>query len=175
MGDAPEQHAEAGQEPGKPKSKLPFIVAGLVIFLIIVGIIAFMVIGSGDETPVLKVATPEPPGVTIQFPQPFTTNLAPPDDQYMFSANIDLEMKPLGSSSDDEMRSELGMGATDSSKNFKSLVMQTIYEAINTKSRVQVSSQAGRDNLRTEIKRELNNFLQHGEVQNVFIYGVTVN
>lgn len=174
MGDLPE-HADAAEE--QPKSKLPLIVGGLLVFLIIAGAISFMVLGGGGDEPALRAPTPEPPGAMVEFDQPFTTNLAPPDDQYMFSATITLEMKPAGGASEEEMLDEIGMGPSgeEAKNNYRAKVFQTIYEAIQTKSRNQMTSEAGRENLRTEIKRELNAFLQKGEVADVYIYAVTIN
>ncbi|MBD3268393.1 hypothetical protein GF373_17135, partial [bacterium] len=96
MGDAPEQ--QDIQQEEKPKSKLPFIIGGLLILLI--GIVAVSMTllsgeeGTGTEPPV------EEPGYMFEFPENFTVNLAHPDDQYIYNAKITLEIEPKGDKSE---------------------------------------------------------------------------
>ncbi len=176
MGDAAEQQAaeEQLQEEGGGKSKLPFILAGLAVFLIIVIAIGFMLLSGGKTESLISEPTKEPPGYMLEFDQPFTTNLAPPDDQYLYSTDIVLELKPDPEYSESAMLQEIGVDSD--SKNIR---MPAILHAINgvlaTKTRQEVLSVGSKENIRVEIMKKVNDILQKGEVKEVFMFSSSVN
>lgn len=177
MGDAAEQAQaeEQLQDEGGGKSKLPFILAGLAVFLIIVVAIAFMLFsGSGDGTSVVAEITKAPAGYNYTFPEPFTTNLAPPDDQYIFSTTITLELKASANSSESEMLAELGVDS-DSAAIRMPAVMDAITGILASKTRQEVNSAGGRNIIRTEIKKGIDDILEKGEVMNVYLYKYSTN
>jgi len=167
MADAPEQQQEAVEE-SRPKSKLPLIVIVFVVLLGIIGAVGFMIMGGGEDGEDLVTATPKVTPITIQFPQPFTGNLAPPDDQYIYTANVALEITPRSTSSESEAITEFGL-ETEGPKTKLPRIKYIIQNAISTKTRQEVTSMAGRDRLETEIQNNLNQYLEKAEVQKVLL------
>jgi flagellar basal body-associated protein FliL len=176
MGDAAEQKAaeEHLEEGGGGKSKLPFIVAGLAVFLIIVLAIAYMVMkGGGGETLIVE-PTKEPPGYTLKFENPFSTNLAPPDDQYIYSVDVTLELKHKTDYTQAEMLAEIGVDS-DSREIRMPAILDAITGVIASKTRLEVSSVGGRDTMRREIMNKVNEVIEKGEVTKVYLSGYSVN
>lgn len=167
MADAPEQ-ADVQQEE-KPKSKLLFIVIGFVVLLAVVGGVAFFMFGgSGEDAPMIEIETEEP-GYMYEFEAPFVGNLSPPDDQYMFTANITLEITPRGSANEAEALAELGVDDSDNAYTLMPKVKQIIYDELSSKTRVEINSAVGKENIRNRIKNDLNFILRKAEIKDVYM------
>ncbi|MDP8243427.1 MAG: flagellar basal body-associated FliL family protein [Candidatus Hinthialibacter antarcticus] len=167
MGDAPEQ-ADVQQEE-QPKSKLPFIIAGFGILLVVIGVVAYMMMSGGAES---DVPTPEfknELGYMYTFPKQFVGNLSPPDDQYMFTADVTLEILPRGKNSESDALTEIGASDSDDTKNMMPVIKQTIQEELASQTRVEINGRVGRDNLRNRIKNEINLKLTKGEIKAVYL------
>ncbi|MBI1389552.1 MAG: hypothetical protein GC154_14005 [bacterium] len=167
MADAPEQ--QEGQQEERPKSKLPFIIAGFVVLLAVVGGVAYMLLGGSGSDEATVIETSEEPGYMHTFKDPFVGNLAPPDDQYMYTAYVTLEIVPRGKATEAEALQEIGVGETDSTKNLMPLVMQIITDELASKTRVELTSLAGRENIRAIIKNKLNLALRKAEIKEVYL------
>lgn len=167
MGDAPEQ-ADVQQEE-RPKSKLPFIIAGFVVLLIVVGVVAYMMMSGGSETDAPLPDLSDEIGYMYEFPDQFVGNLAPPDDQYMFTANITLEILPRGSATEAEALAEMGLDDPDNKKTMMPIIKQIIQEELASQTRVEINGKVGRDNIRNRIKNEINFKLTKGEIKNVYM------
>lgn len=176
MADAAEQKAaeEQIEEGGGGKSKLPFILAGLAVFLIIVLAIGFMVMSGGGGGDVIVEPTKEPPGYTLKFDTPFSTNLAPPDDQFIYSVDITLELKPKKDFSQSEMLAEIGVDS-DSRAIRMPAILDAMTGVIASKTRLEVSSVGGRDTMRREIMNRVNDVIEKGEVLKVYLSAYSVN
>ncbi len=166
MGDAPEQ-AEVQQDE-KPKSKLPFIIAGFGVLLIVVGVVAFMMMSGGNTSDVPTPEFSEELGYMYEFSEKFVGNLAPPDDQYMFTADVTLEILPRGQNSEKEALTEMGI-ETEDPKNMMPIIEQIIQEELASQTRVEINGKVGRENLRNRIKNEINLKLTKGEVKRVIL------
>lgn len=168
MADAPEQ--VDGQQEEKPRSKLPFIIAGFLVLVVVIGIVAFMLLGSeGSDESVIQQESQEVDWYTHQFEQPFVGNLAPPDDQYLYNAIVTIEVKPFGRNSESEALEEIGIGVEDNSKTRWARVINIIDEELRKRTRVELTSQAGRQQLEAVIKNELNAELFKAEINNVYV------
>lgn len=167
MGDAPEQ-ADVQQEE-HPKSKLPFIIAGFGILLVVIGVVAYMMMSGGSASDVPTPDLSDELGYMYTFPKQFVGNLSPPDDQYMFTADITLEILPRGTNSEDEALTEIGATETDSTKNMMPIIKQIIQEELASQTRVEINGKVGRDNLRNRIKNEINLKLTKGEIKDVYL------
>lgn len=177
MGDAAEQKAAEEQIEeggGGGKSKLPFILAGLAVFLIIVLAIGFMVMSGGGGNEIIKEPTKEPPGYNLKFENPFSTNLAPPDDQFIYSVDVTLELKHKSDYSQAEMLAEIGVDV-DSNEVRMPAIMDAITSVIASKTRLEVNSVGGRDTMRREIMNRVNEVIEKGEVIKVYLSGYSVN
>ncbi|MGI6454249.1 MAG: flagellar basal body-associated FliL family protein [bacterium] len=167
MADASEQQELQNE---RPRSKLPLIIGGFVLLAGLVLAVAFMIMAedpSGDEVQLAEVKDPDP-----QFPfTPFTVNLAPPDDQYLYTANITLEVKPKGSYTERDIQEEIGL-ESEKTRTKKAQIEEIIYEVLQTKTRSDVNSEAGRNKIRLQIKNKLNSILKTGEVVNVYLTGL---
>lgn len=166
MADAPE--LQDGQHDDKPKSKLMLIIGAFVVLIVLVTTLAYLFMSGGGESTSPISSKPKPSGLMITFPLPFTGNLAPPDDQYIYTANVTLELTPKNKASELEIQTELGMDGADNPRNKKAKVFQSIQEVLATKSRSEITSAAGREKIRTQIKNELNKYLEKGEVIEVY-------
>lgn len=178
MGDAAEQKGteEHGHEEGGGggKSKLPFIIAGLVVLLILVAVIGVMILGGGDTEQLIEAPKKDPPGYQLEFKDPFTTNLAPPDDQYIYSVTVTLEMKPRGDFQQADMLAEIGV-ETDSKEIRMPAILDTITGIIASKTRMEVNSTGGKDIMRREIMKAVSDLLEKGEVVKVYLSGYSIN
>ncbi len=169
MGDVPEQPTGEQQEE-KPKSKMPIIIAAIVILLGVVSIIAMTLLG-GEQNPDVSIeSTPKPVYYKFMFEKPFTCNLAPPDSEYIFTVNIALEIKGKGDSSETDALNEIGIeGGKDKQdpKSQMTLVRAIIHDKLSSKTRLDVQSPIGREQLKGEIKRLLNDLLEKAEIVSV--------
>lgn len=166
MGDVPEQ--QDAQQEEKPKSKLLFIVVGFAILLAVIGIIAFVILGgnSDESSPTTEIETED--FYPYEFPEPFVGNLAPPDDQYLYTANVGIEIVPKGSSSETEALTELGI-ETEDPKTMRMRVENVIHEELRKRTRTELTSTAGQEALEVSIKNRLNMILQESEILNVYV------
>lgn len=167
MADAAEQ--PDGQQEEQPRSKLPFIIAGFVVLLVVIGIVAFMLLGSsGSEDTVVSTQSEEIDWYPYTFPEPFVGNLAPPDDQYIFNASVSIEIKPVGRNSESEALAEIGI-ETEDPKTRMARVLRIIDNEIRKSTRAELASDAGRRNIEAVIKNLLNAELFKAEIINVYI------
>ncbi len=169
MGDAPEQQQEA-QEEIKPKSKLPFIIIGFVIILGVIVAVSMMILGGGDEAENLApIDEKDESGYMFKFATPFVGNLAPPDDAYLYNADITLEIIPKGSGGEAEALAELGIGDPDNKKNKMPHVEQIINDTFQSKTRIMLNSSEGKIKIRASIKNDLNDILESAEIKSVYM------
>ncbi len=171
MGDAAEQKQDAIEEQ-KPKSnRLIFIIIGFVVLLGIIGIAAMRFLGGesdGEELTLDTKSTIEP-GYMYTFKQPFTGNLSYPDDEYIFSANVTLEIKPAGDASEPEALAEMGI-ETDATKHKMPYINRVIREEISSKTRMEITSPANREKIQNTIKNKLNDqVLEKAKIEEVFL------
>lgn len=171
MAELPEQmNADAGLND-KPKSKLLLIIVGLVTVLIVITVISFMLLGgSGGEDLTATAIKEDSIGYMYKFETPFTGNLSPPDDQYIYNADITLEITPRNRQvTEPEALKELGLDGSDEPRNKMPIIRQIIYDEISTKTRIELTSSAGKMKLRNTIKNELNAILNKAQIKNVYI------
>lgn len=166
MADAPEQQQEI-QDEVKPKSKLPIIIIVFVILVVLIGVVAFMIVG-GKSDDSFVTTTPKVDPLVIEFPEQFTGNLSPPDDQYIYSANVALEFVAKSDASETEAEDEFGFDASGP-KTKLPRIKYIIDSAIRTKTRSEVTSVAGRARLETEIKNALNQYMEKAEITAVLL------
>lgn len=170
MGDAPEQHAaEAEQEHKSGSSRLIFIIGGFVVLLGVIATAAMFIMGKGGEGESLAVAvTKIEPGYQYKFPTPFTGNLAAPDNEFIYSANITLEIKPRINLKEMDALSEMGID-TEDKRNKMPYIRRVIMEEIGSKTRFEVTSTTGRERIASTIKNNLNSLLEKAQIQEVFV------
>ncbi len=173
MGDHSEQHAaEAQQEKKSGGSKLIFIVLGFVVLLGVIGVAAMFMLGRGsDEMDQVDVEiTKLEPGYMYKFPQPFTGNLAAPDNEFIYSANVTLEIKERGDATEAEALEEIGVGESkDNNRNKMPYVRRIIMEEIGNKTRIDITSTTGRERIAIAIKNNLNSILDKSQIKEVFL------
>ena len=170
MGDAPEQHAaEAEQEQKSGGSRLIFIILGFVILLGAIGAAAMFMLGKGDASEDLTItSTTIEPGYMYAFPTPFTGNLAAPDNEFIYSANVTLEIKPRGDATDAEALAEMGI-ETEEKKTKMPYIKRAISEELGSKTRFEITSTTGRERISGTIKNNLNMLLMKAQIQEVFL------
>lgn len=169
MADPVEQ--QDGQLEAKPKSKMPFIIGGFVVLLGIVITVALMVMGRGSGEGRVITPTPHAHGHVLTFPEPFTVNLAPPDDQYLATANISIEVIPKPDIEETEAVAEIGIGEEghgEGGSNKSEAIKQIVTEVLQTKTRTEITSKNGRDKIRAQIQNDINAILEKGEVIKVY-------
>ncbi len=173
MADAQEQ--QEVQQEEKPKSKLPYILIGFVVLLGIIVFIAFTMISGGGESNAIPAEKPDVIGYQYKFPSPFVNNLAPPDDQYMATAEVTLEVFPRTGFSEREALEEIGVDGSDNNKNRMAQIKQTINEVFATKTRTELTNQPGRERVRNQIKLRLNAILRKARVEAVYLEEFIIN
>jgi flagellar basal body-associated protein FliL len=170
MGDAAEQ--QDAIEEQKPKSnRLIFIIIGFVILLGIIGAAAMMFLGGGKDGEELLIDTSNKiePGYMYTFKAPFTGNLSYPDDEFIFSANVTLEIKPEAEASEAEALAEMGI-ETDATKHKGPYINRVIREEISSKTRMEITSSANREKIQNTIKNRLNDeVLEKAKIEEVFM------
>ncbi|MEW6235666.1 MAG: flagellar basal body-associated FliL family protein [Candidatus Omnitrophota bacterium] len=163
------QEPQEGQQEERPRSKLPFIIIGFVILLAVIGVISYSMLSkkTGD---VPSGPTPKPIGYMFTFPDQFTNNLAPPDDQLMVTVSITLEISYKTGSSLDEAKKEIGIETDPTNKNILlPKIKQIINEVFQTKSSAEVNNPAGKERIKAQIKNQLNTLLKQGRVDDVIL------
>lgn len=170
MGDVAEQQQQEAQQEEKPRSKLPYIIVGFVILLGVIIAVSMMVLGGGEtDQDFTTVTKTEETGYMFKFTSPFVGNLAPPDDAYLYNADITLEIVPKGDSNEAEALKELGIGDPDNKKNKMPIIEQIINDEFQTKTRIEINSSEGKLKIRFSIKNNLNDKLEYAEVKNVYM------
>lgn len=170
MADAPEQQDIQSQD--KSKSKLPFIIGAFVLLLLVIGAVSMTLLGGNEDQAIIPAEPQEELGVMYTFPQPFVVNLAFPDDQYLYNATITLQIGVRGNATEAEAQEEMGITEGDSTKNKKPIVEEIITEILSAQTRTQVTSSAGRDKIRAQIKTQLNMKLQKARIIEVYLRGL---
>lgn len=170
MGDAPEQRTpEAEPEQKSGGSRLIFIIVGFVVLLGAITAAAMFIMGKGGEEEQLAVAVKKiEPGYQYKFPLPFTGNLAAPDNEFIYSANVTLEIKPRINLKELEALNEMGI-ETEDKRNKMPYIRRIIMEEIGSKTRVEVTSTTGRERIASAIKNNLNSILEKAQIQEVFV------
>ncbi|MBN2328368.1 MAG: flagellar basal body-associated FliL family protein [Candidatus Omnitrophica bacterium] len=171
MGDkadlqAPEMEAEA-KSGGR---RLLLIVVFFVILLGVIGVIAMKMLGGGgqDDYIAAPLTQMDKPGYMYKFPAPFTGNLAAPDNDYIYSANVTVEIKTLGDSSESEALKEMGI-ETEDKHNKMPYIVKIIREEISSKSRMEITSSTNRERIANTIKNNINNILENAQIHEVFL------
>jgi flagellar basal body-associated protein FliL len=167
MADAPEQPDVQQEE--KPKSKLPFIIGGLVIILVGVVAVSMTLLRGQEEGPQLKSEYQEP-GYMYEFTEPFVVNLAPPDNQLLCNAEITLEIVPADTNATEaEALKELGIENPDYKKHKMPIVREAIKEILSSQTQPQVNSSKGREIIKESIQIQLNKILGKAKIKNVYM------
>lgn len=176
MAETPDQHAS--EQEGSPKSggggRLIVIIIGFVVLLGVIGVVAMMVMGGSSKegkesaAPIAKSAEP---GYMYRFPEPFTGNLSAPDNDFVFSANVTLEIKPRGEELEKEALKEIGIGEGEKGdpRNKMPYVRRIILEEISSKTRLELTSSTGRERIANTIKNNLDNILDKAQIHEVFL------
>jgi len=174
MGDVAEPK-EGGQEHESKSggSRLIIIIAGFVVLIGVIGVVAMMVLKGDNSEENKTLATPvtrmEEPGYMFKFPEPFTGNLAAPDNDFVFSANVTLEIKPRGDETEEEALKEIGVGDKESTHNKMPYVRRIIMEEIGSKTRLELTSSTGKERIANKIKNDLDNILEKAQIKEVFL------
>jgi len=171
MAEAPEP--QEGQQEERPKSKLPFIIIGFVVLLVVIGTISYSMLGK-KTSDVPNVPTAKPIGYMYTFPDQFTNNLAPPDDQMMVTVTITLEIFPKTGFKEKDALEEIGI-ETDSKKILMPKIKQIIDEVFQTKVSAEVNSQGGKDRITAQIKNKLNALLKKGRIEDVIMQNFIIS
>ncbi|HOJ59818.1 MAG TPA: flagellar basal body-associated FliL family protein [bacterium] len=158
-----------GAPEGKSRLKLPILVAGFVVLIGVIGGVAMMLMGNGvgaDEA--LRPASIREVGYQYEFVEPFTGNLSAPDDQYIYSAKVTLEILPRKNFTEKQATEEMGIN-TDNPRNKMPRIMQIISDELRSKTRAEINSAAGQLKMRNSIKNALNAILDKAEVVEVYM------
>ena len=156
-------------EEGKSRGKLPFIIAGFVVLIGVIGGVSMMILGKGgeaDET--VPVTHVKEVGYQYEFTEPFTGNLSAPDDQYIYSANVTLEILPRKNFTEKEAMEEMGI-ETENPRNKMPRIKQIISDELHSKTRAELNSTAGQLKMRNSIKNALNAILDKADIVEVYM------
>lgn len=174
MGDVSEQK-EGGQEHESKSGggRLIIIIIGFVVLIGVIGVVAMMVMGGSSSKDKDQLTAPiakmEEPGYMFKFPEPFTGNLAAPDNDFVFSANVTLEIKPRGEETEEEALKEIGIGEGESTHNKMPYVRRIIMEEVGSKTRMELTSSTGKERIANTIKNNLDNILEKAQIKEVFL------
>jgi len=156
-------------EEGKAGGKLPYIIAGFVILIGVIGGVSLMFLGKGGEADETIPVTPvKEVGYQYEFTDPFTGNLSAPDDQYIYSANVTLEILPRKNFTEEEAMEEMGI-ETENPRNKMPRIKQIISDELHSKTRSELNSTAGQIKMRNAIKNALNAILDKAEIAEVYM------
>ncbi len=165
MGDMPEQN-EVNESP--TKSKLPIIIIIFVILFGVIGGIAFMIMGSSVDGEDYARPKPMETPLVVEFPEKFTGNLAAPDDQYIYSADVSVNIDPKPGISDSEAIKEFGIESEELRSKYP-MILDIIQRILSSKRRTEITTSAGQDKVRMQIKQKLNQVLDKSEVVEVYL------
>lgn len=167
MGDINDQ--QDVQQDEKPRSKLPFIIIGFGVLLLIIGVVAFLMMGGSSDASSPIAQPVDDNYYPYEFPNPFVGNLAPPDDQYLYNATVHIEIRPRGRFRERDALQELGI-ETEDPRTKRTRVLNAIHQELRRRTRSDLTSTAGQRALNTSIQNELNQILDKAEIINVYVF-----
>lgn len=176
MGDVPEQ--QDVQQEEKPKSKLPLIIISFVILLGIIIFSAMSMLSPGGGDTEGESDTDNEIGYMYSFPEPFTNNLLPPDDQYLVTVEVTLEIKSKPPHSEEDALLELGINTKDKdalSHSKMPKVVEIINTVFQTKNKAEVTNQPGKERIKAQIKNGINAILEDGKIESVILEKFIIN
>lgn len=166
--DVQAQDVEAESKVGG--GRLLLIIVSFVVLLGVIGIAAMKMLQKDGQEDFAAAALTriDEPGYMYKFPTPFTGNLAAPDNDFIYSASVTLEIKTRGDASESEALKEIGV-ETEDKHNKMPYIVKIIREEISSKSRLEITSPATRERIANTIKNNINNILENAQIKEVFL------
>ena len=157
------QEVEEKKESGGNKLLLIVIIVLLLLLLVIGGLVAYFLLSSNDEgqpqTPPKKVEKKHKVDSMAEigpiYPlDPFVVNLVSPNADRYLKCKIDLELDSP------ELQQEIDKKLP--------AIRDLIIQILSSKSVEEIQTAKGKQKLKEEIKRKINEILTTGEVKNVY-------
>ncbi len=165
----------AAEAPSAEKAKKPILLIILVLVNLIavvgVGVIVYMgqqkkqekanPIGDPENTEIKEVVKSESDKNSIVSLDTFLLNLSSDRGLKLVKVNMELEVS--------------GEGILDEIKKQKPKVRDMIITIVSSKDYKDIADKAGKDNLRNEIKDQINLFLTKGKIENIYFTEFLLN
>jgi flagellar protein FliL len=156
---------ETAQAPAKPKGRLIIWVFVAVAFLIIIGVFARLILFSPSNNPMKATQgqglAEDEIGEQISLGD-FLVNLARPDQDLLLSVNIAVEL-------DARRESKIATDLKGEIDNRELELKETIESVLSARSRDEIDSEIGKEGMKKEMIRKLNNLLKKGKVRKVIL------